>query len=160
VKIDIDVLQAALRGLEVQRQAVDRNIAEVRRMIRDEPGHAKPYTGRRRRARNRRNATAAALLSVHPQANKQPVPPGAERNSQNFSEATSIRHTPQNILNRFENKAGRYELIRVDNGRVLYSFTNQQGKTVDSIMPLIMWQRVAARAGKELLSLPIPSAGL
>jgi hypothetical protein len=30
----------------------------------------------------------------------------------------------------FENKAGRYELIRVEDDHVYYSFTNRKGKTV------------------------------
>jgi hypothetical protein len=41
-----------------------------------------------------------------------------------------------------------YELIRVQDNQVHYSFTNRQGKTVDSIMPLIMWQKIAARVAE------------
>ena len=49
------------------------------------------------------------------------------------------------VVTTFHNKAGEYELIRVQDNQVHYSFTNRQGKTVDSIMPLIMWQKIAAR---------------
>ena len=46
----------------------------------------------------------------------------------------------------FENKAGRYELIRVDGDQASYSFTNRQGRTVDATMSAIMWRRMQARA--------------
>jgi len=45
-----------------------------------------------------------------------------------------------------KNKAGQYELTRVVGGQVYYSFKNQHAKTVDSTMPLIMWQKIADRA--------------
>jgi hypothetical protein len=46
----------------------------------------------------------------------------------------------------FENKVGRYELVRVDGNQAYYSFTNRQGRTVDSIMSVTMWGRMQARA--------------
>jgi hypothetical protein len=46
----------------------------------------------------------------------------------------------------FENKAGRYELIRVDGDQAHYSFTNRQKRTVDATMPVVMWLRMQARA--------------
>ena len=49
----------------------------------------------------------------------------------------------------FENKAGRYELIRIDNGQAYYSFTNRYQKTVDATMPVIMWRKMQERAFKE-----------
>jgi hypothetical protein len=55
-------------------------------------------------------------------------------------------HDNSNITSVFHNNAGEYELIRIADGQVYYSFKNRQGKTVDSIMPLIMWQKIAARA--------------
>jgi hypothetical protein len=49
----------------------------------------------------------------------------------------------------FENKAGRYELIRIDNAQAYYSFTNRAGKTVDAIMPALQWQRMQERAAQN-----------
>ena len=46
----------------------------------------------------------------------------------------------------FENKAGRYELIRVDGDQAYYSFTNLQNKTVDATMPVLMWKKMQERA--------------
>ena len=46
----------------------------------------------------------------------------------------------------FENKAGRYELIRIEGDQAHYSFTNLQKKTVDSTMPVIMWRKMQERA--------------
>jgi hypothetical protein len=46
----------------------------------------------------------------------------------------------------FENKAGHYELIRVDGGQAYYSFTNRQEKTVDAAMPVITWRKMQERA--------------
>jgi hypothetical protein len=50
----------------------------------------------------------------------------------------------------FENKAGRYELIRIDGGQAYYSFTNHQEKTVDAAMPVITWRKMQERAGGPL----------
>src|SRR5579862_8247555 len=47
----------------------------------------------------------------------------------------------------FENKAGRYELIRIDGDQAYYSFTNHQEKTVDAAMPVITWRKMQERAG-------------
>jgi hypothetical protein len=46
----------------------------------------------------------------------------------------------------FENKAGRYELIRVDAGQAYYSFTNHLAKTVDATMPVLTWRKMQERA--------------
>jgi hypothetical protein len=46
----------------------------------------------------------------------------------------------------FENKAGRYELIRVDAGQAYYSFTNHQEKTVDATMSVVTWRKMQERA--------------
>lgn len=46
----------------------------------------------------------------------------------------------------FENKAGRYELIRVDGGQAYYTFTNRQSKTTDATMPVITWRKMQERA--------------
>ena len=49
----------------------------------------------------------------------------------------------------FENKAGHYELIRVDGGQAYYSFTNQQKRTVDATMSVVTWRKMQASAYKE-----------
>ena len=46
----------------------------------------------------------------------------------------------------FENKAGRYELIRVEDGQAYYTFTNRQAKSVDATMPVITWRKMQERA--------------
>lgn len=50
----------------------------------------------------------------------------------------------------FENKAGRYELIRVQDGQAFYSFTNHLKKTVDATMPLVTWRKMQDRAQAAL----------
>jgi hypothetical protein len=50
----------------------------------------------------------------------------------------------------FENKAGRYELIRVDGGQAYYSFTNHQEKTVDATMSVVTWRKMQERAEAAL----------
>jgi hypothetical protein len=50
----------------------------------------------------------------------------------------------------FENKAGRYELIRVDKGQAYYSFTNHQKKTVDATMSIVTWRKMQERASAAL----------
>jgi hypothetical protein len=50
----------------------------------------------------------------------------------------------------FENKAGHYELTRVENNQAYYSFTNLHGRTVDAIMSATMWRRMQGRADAGL----------
>jgi hypothetical protein len=50
----------------------------------------------------------------------------------------------------FENKAGRYELIRVDDGQAYYSFTNRHHKTVDATMSIVTWRKMQVRADAGL----------
>ena len=50
----------------------------------------------------------------------------------------------------FENKAGRYELVRVNNGQAYYSFTNHLEKTVDATMSIITWRKMQERADAAL----------
>ena len=52
------------------------------------------------------------------------------------------------LMSGFENKAGRYELIRVEGDQAFYSFTNLHGKTADAVMSVTMWRRMQTRAGK------------
>ncbi len=50
----------------------------------------------------------------------------------------------------FENKAGRYELIRVEDGQAFYSFTNHLHKTVDATMSVVTWRKMQERAEAAL----------
>ena len=50
----------------------------------------------------------------------------------------------------FENKAGRYELVRIEDGQACYTFTNRQNKTVDATMPIVTWRKMQERAGAAL----------
>jgi hypothetical protein len=50
----------------------------------------------------------------------------------------------------FENKAGRYELIRVQDGQAFYSFTNHLQKRVDATMPVVTWRKMQERAQAAL----------
>lgn len=50
------------------------------------------------------------------------------------------------LVTKFENKAGHYELIRVDGDQAYYSFTNLHGKTVDAVMTVTMWRRMQQKA--------------
>ena len=50
----------------------------------------------------------------------------------------------------FENKAGRYELIRIDGDQAYYSFTNLANKTVDAAMPVVTWRKMCERAAAAL----------
>jgi len=62
----------------------------------------------------------------------------------------TVQHTASEDLSQFppgfENKAGRYELIRVDAGQAYYSFTNRQDRTVDATMSVVMWRKMQERA--------------
>jgi hypothetical protein len=73
---------------------------------------------------------------------KEPKDAGTQNELHKRTNTRTI-HTP---VTAFENKAGRYELIRVDDDQVVYSFTNRDGKTTDSVMPLMMWHDIASRA--------------
>jgi len=50
----------------------------------------------------------------------------------------------------FENKAGHYELIRVDSGQAYYSFTNHLAKTVDATMSVVTSRKMQERAAAAL----------
>jgi hypothetical protein len=53
---------------------------------------------------------------------------------------------PSQLPPSFENKAGRYELIRVAGDQAYYTFTNRHNKTVDAAMPVLMWRKMQQRA--------------
>ena len=155
LNIDVDLLQAALVGLTVQRNSVDRKMAEIRRMIRGGKSVPLVRSGvRRRRSRRAANgniAAASVVSASRPKRNKHvaAAPRAVASQDEALSREPSRRrvdHNNSNVTTAFQNKAGEYELIRVADGQVHYSFKNRQGKTVDSVMPLILWQKIAARA--------------
>ena len=45
----------------------------------------------------------------------------------------------------FENKAGRYQLIRVDGDMVYYTFANHHGQQTEAVMPMATWRRLQER---------------
>ena len=48
----------------------------------------------------------------------------------------------ESVTQAFENKAGRYELVRIDGNMAHYRFTNHQGHRTDAAMPLFTWRRL------------------
>ncbi len=144
IKIDTDLLNAALLGLELRRQAVDLEIGEIRRRLSERVGSA--------------SATAKIPPDVvaHTRSRTCPSQPAANRQAKPGKASIKPRQkqgkgipvqTP--VGTAFENRAGHYELIRVEAGQAYYSFTNRQGKTIDAVMPVIMWQRMQDRAGQD-----------
>jgi hypothetical protein len=67
--------------------------------------------------------------------------PAAEAASKPRKETKGIALVPG-----FENKAGRYELTRVEDDQAYYSFTNLQGRTVDAAMSVTVWRRMQQKA--------------
>src|SRR5215469_6053973 len=49
----------------------------------------------------------------------------------------------------FDNKAGHYELTRVEGNTAFYSFTNHQGHRTDATMTLMTWRRLHERVQPE-----------
>lgn len=47
-----------------------------------------------------------------------------------------------NFRHAFENKAGRYELARIEDNMAYYNFTNHHGHTTDAVMPVRTWCRL------------------
>ena len=139
-KTDTDLLNAALLGLELRRQAVDRKIAEVRRLI-SEIALVPPtaHSSVTRQVRRRRR-----VASVRPRALK-----GAAHVPKQWPRSNDAQEDRPQVVTAFANKAGLCELIRVEQDQAYYSFTNRQGKTVDAVMPVVVWRRMQARAGRE-----------
>ncbi len=54
----------------------------------------------------------------------------------------------------FVNKAGRYELVRVDGETAFYTFTNHQGQRADATMTVMTWRRLQERAEPQPGSAP------
>jgi len=134
--IDADLLNAALLGLKLRRQTLERRIAELRRTISERMAEAprarrvlQPVAAPARRARGAQAKAAAA--------------PGPKR----LPKDSAAENPP--VASAFENRAGRYELVRVADGQAYYSFTNRQGRNVDAVMPVTVWRRMQERAGRE-----------
>ena len=79
----------------------------------------------------------------HDVTRQPPAPPAMAAN-------VPVKENNAGVKAAFENKAGKYELIRVDGDQAHYSFTNLQAKTVDATMSVVMWQRMQARADSTL----------
>lgn len=58
----------------------------------------------------------------------------------------------------FENKAGRYELARIEGNMAYYNFTNHQGHTTDATMPVRTWCRLQERMGEAHEAAPVSAA--
>ncbi len=141
-KIDADLLNAALLGLNLKRQTVDQRIAEIRRLLSDRLPRSAPRSKVRLRAASSSSTRPTRKQAAAQKTNRKASPPPQQK-----QEDGNVEQTP--VAPAFENRAGRYELIRIEADQVYYSFTNRHGKTVDAVMPLIMWQRIQDRASQE-----------
>jgi len=54
----------------------------------------------------------------------------------------------------FRNKAGQYELARIEDHTAYYRFTNHYGQKTEAAMPVITWRRLQEHAGQS----PEPAA--
>jgi hypothetical protein len=146
-KTDRDMLETALDDLKVRRKAVMEKIAELRRLIAAETkatagkasgGARRSSTGQRSTKPSSGTPAKGETVRRAPVRRKKPTPAAGPADG-------NIAEEHSQIAAAFDNKAGRYELIRVEDGQAHYSFTNRQGKTVDATMPLIMWRRMQAK---------------
>ncbi len=67
-----------------------------------------------------------------------------------------LPHAPERLVavaQSFENKAGRYELIRIEGDRLRYAFTNHQGHRIEADMAVAAWRRMQAK-GQTNAGLP------
>jgi hypothetical protein len=62
------------------------------------------------------------------------------------SKPVAVETTSSQLPSSFENKAGRYELVRVQDGQAHYIFTNRQNKTADATMSIVTWRKMQERA--------------
>lgn len=95
----------------------------------------------------KKNHAIDSRMTVGKQPRELPVPAkpvGVESKAAGREEDLSQRPAS------FENKAGRYELIRVADGQAFYSFTNHLQKTVDATMPVVTWRKMQERAEAAL----------
>lgn len=65
--------------------------------------------------------------------------------------SSSLRHV-------FENKAGRYELVRIEGNMAYYNFTNHHGHTTDAVMPVRTWCRLQERMTDAHEPAPVSAA--
>ncbi|MBZ5575115.1 MAG: hypothetical protein LAP40_00985 [Acidobacteriia bacterium] len=67
--------------------------------------------------------------------------------SQRSTQTRSRRVVPpaHPVNQAFENKAGRYQLARVEAEMVYYTFTNHHGQQTQAVMPLVTWRRLQER---------------
>ena len=84
--------------------------------------------------------TAAAGGRPGRQGAAEPGPKPAQRGS-----GGSLREKLE-LPAAFENKAGKYELIRIDGEEVYYEFTNRHGVTASRVMPAVTWRILGSRA--------------
>lgn len=77
---------------------------------------------------------------------KKPAAPKNEKNSSDTLNDAALAEKLSQFPPVFENKAGRYELVRTEAGQAYYSFTNRQNKTVDATMSLVTWLKMLERA--------------
>ena len=150
MNIDADLLHVALVGLDLQRSAIDRKIAEIRRRIQFQETKPAPRSRpgglHKRYPRTAKRAVGASAAPRLKPKRRTVSASKKEQTFQDFARAKTAYRDNLKVVMGFNNKAGQYELTRVEDGRVHYSFTNRQGKTTDSIMALITWQKIAARA--------------
>ena len=66
------------------------------------------------------------------------------------AKASIVADVPAQVPPNFENKAGRYELARIDGNMAHYHFTNHQGHKTEAVMPLSTWMRLQERTVSEV----------
>ena len=64
--------------------------------------------------------------------------------------ANVVSDVPTHLPPAFENKAGRYELARIDGNMAHYHFTNHQGHKTEAVMPVSTWMRLQERTVTEV----------
>ena len=63
------------------------------------------------------------------------------------------------VAQAFDNKAGHYELIRVEGATALYAFTNHQGQRTEASMAVTAWRRMHERVQQANLAPPTAVLG-
>jgi hypothetical protein len=64
--------------------------------------------------------------------------------------ASVVASVPSQVPPAFENKAGHYQLVRVDGNMAHYHFTNHQGSKTEAVMPVSTWMRLQERTIAEV----------
>ena len=64
--------------------------------------------------------------------------------------ANVVADVPLHVPPMFENKAGRYQLVRIDGNMAHYQFTNHQGHTTGAVMPVSTWMRLQEKTVAEV----------